>query len=269
MNGHPPSCEDATAIKQKIEAIPRAMREMGWTVSASLMERWLHEPAWVLPNAWKKNQPTNLSFSHLDQRIVRMDWAMSHQRVLSEMKKLRANMANGPARALLRNRLAGLSWKANNRAGVGSRKDSAIQLEQSCQSNIEPFGDTLDTMDDLYGALGKATLKVALIGEARRDARTGRLALQVTDAGFYIRDTYDFNDFQYLGTWTKSGVLNKAQMLMNTALDGMAYRWGGEPIGNVFNHDFDRYRSLIGFGGDFVIYSDVYWESVNLLLDLG
>lgn len=114
-----------------------------------------------------------------------------------------------------------------------------------------------------------ATLKAALIGEARRDARTGRIALKVTHVGFYIRDTYDFNDFQYLGTWTERGVLNKAQMLMNTALDGMAFRWGGEPIGNVYNHDFDTYRGTTGFGGDFVIYSDVYWESAKLLLDLG
>jgi hypothetical protein len=52
------------------------------------------------------------------------------------------------------------------------------------------------------------------------------------------------------------------------ALDGMVFRWRGEPIGNVYNHHFDAYRRATGHGGDFVIYSDVYWERTNLLLDL-
>jgi hypothetical protein len=272
MYGNTSSRDNPLPARKTIEAIPRAMRQMGWLVSAELMEHWLHAPAWVLPEVWKSGNPPDpgrLSPSQLDQRIVRMSWAMSHQRVLSAMDTLRVKMANGAAREVLRKRMADLSWGPDNRAVFGSRQDSAIQLERTCQSNIEAFGGKLDTMDDLYGSLGMATLKVALIGEARRDARTGRITLKVTDAGFYIRDTYDFNDFQYLGTWTERGVLNKAQMLMNTALDGMAFRWGGEPIGNVYNHDFDTYRGTTGFGGDFVIYSDVFWESANLLLDLG
>ncbi|HVI55213.1 MAG TPA: DUF6402 family protein [Luteibacter sp.] len=265
------SCERATDIKGRIEAIPGAMRQMGWGVSAALMERWIHSPASVLPSEWKGKDtpdPRGLSSGHLDQQIVRMSWAMANSRVRIATSALHAKMANGPARGWLAERVASLPWGANGRMPFGSLKDSAIQLDRTCQSNFEAFGDEWDTMDDLYGSLGMATVKVALIGEARRDAGTGRLSLQVSHAGFYIRDTYDFNDFQYLGTWTKNGVLSKAQMVMNTALDGMAFRWGGEPIGNVFNHDFDTYRCVTGFGGDFVIYSDVHWEPANLLLQL-
>ena len=268
MNGKPLSCENMVTIKEKIEAIPDAMRKMGWNVSADLMQRWIHSPAWVMPEAWKKAQPETLPMSHMDQDIVRMNWAMANQRVRIAMNELRTRMHNGPAKALLRKRLAGLSWGADNRATVGSRQHKAVHLDLTCQSNASPFGGKLNTMDDLYGGLGNATLKVALIGDAMRDARTGGLALQVTHAGFYIRDTYDFNGFQYLGTWTKSGVLSKAQMLMNTLSDGIALGWGDEPIGNVFNHDFDMYRCTTGFGGDFVIYSDVYWEPADILLDL-
>jgi hypothetical protein len=270
MNGNPSSRENDTAIRAMIEAIPSTMRQMGWTVSAQLMERWLHSPAWVLPESWKGRNspdPRSMSLSHLDQRIVRMGWAMRHYRLKDAVKKLRADMANGPARELLRSRLTDLHWGTNNRIGFGSRQHSAIQLEQSCQSNSIPFGGKLDTMDDMYGSLGKATLKVALIGEAMRDARTGRLALRVTDAGFYIRDTYDFNGPQYLGTWTKSGVMSKAQVLANAAMDGMSFRWG-KPPGHVSNHDFETYRRTTRFGGDFVVYSDVLWENANLLLEL-
>ncbi|HVI56431.1 MAG TPA: DUF6402 family protein [Luteibacter sp.] len=272
MNGNPSLCENGTAVKQKIEAIPGAMRQMGWTVSAELMERWLQSPPWVLPPEWKSNNPpdpVSLSSLHVDQRIVRMSWAMSHPRVRIAMRELRAKMANTPARGILRSRLADMSWGTQNRIAFGSLQDPAVLLDKTCQSNYETFGAKLDTMDDLYGSLGMATLKVAVIGEAVRDERTQRPALKVTHAGFYNRDTYDFNDFQFLGTWTRDGVLSKAQMLMNTALDGMAFRWGGEPIGNVFNHDFNAYRCTAGFGGDFVIYSDVHWERADLTLDLG
>jgi hypothetical protein len=270
MNGTSASRTNENDIRTKIESIPSAMRQMGWIVSAQLMERWLHSPAWMLPHSWKGEgtpDPRSMSLAHLDQRIVRMDWAKSHPRVRGAMGELRAKMANDAAKKLLRKRLADLAWGANTRIGFGSRQHSAIQLEQVCQSNWHGFGSKLDTMDDMYGSLGIATLKVALIGEAMRDARTGRLALRVTDAGFYIRDTYDFNGPQYLGTWTNIGVLNKAQVLANAAMDGMSFRWG-KPSSHVSNRDFEVYRRTTGFGGDFVVYSDVLWENVNLLLEL-
>lgn len=265
------SSDNVIAIKQKIEAIPVAMRNMGWTVSAALMERWLRSQPWVLPAVWKSNDPPDprtLPSAHLDQSIVRMNWAMANPRVHSAIKELRVKMVNAAAKRNLGRRVAKLSWGTKSRMCFGTQLDSAVHLERTCQSNFQSFGGTLDTIDDLYGGLGMATLKVALIGEAIRDSRTGRLSLQVTHAGFYIRDTYDFRDFQYLGIWTKNGVLSKAQMLMNAASDSLTFGAGGEPIGNVFNHHFESYRRLTGFGGDFVLYSDVYWERVNLLLDL-
>jgi hypothetical protein len=84
------------------------------------------------------------------------------------------------------------------------------------------------------GGLGKATLKVALVGEAVRDAQTGGTRLHVTDAGFYIRDTYDFNGPQNLGTWMSTGVLNKEKLITKTLTDGLTFRWG-KPAGLVGN----------------------------------
>lgn len=270
MDGSP-SNDHVLAVKNKIEAIPGAMRNMGWRVSAELMERWLRSPPWVLPAVWKSTSPPDpgtLPSVHLDQGIVRMSWAMANPRFRSAINELRTNMANGPARDVLRDRLDDLSWGSSSCLPFGSLQHSAVKLDQTCQSNVRSFGGTMDKMDDLYGGLGIATLKVALIGEVTRDARTGRRALKVSHAGFYIRDTYDFNGIQYLGVWTKSGVLSKTRMLMNTLSDGLAARLSGEVIGNVFNHDFETYRRLTGLGGDFVIYSDVYWEPVNFVLDL-
>jgi hypothetical protein len=270
MDGSP-SNDHVLAVKNKIEAIPGAMRNMGWRVSAELMERWLRSPHWVLPSVWKSTNPPDpgtLSPKNLDQSIVRMSWAMSNPRIRAAMKALRVSMANGPARAHLARRIAKLPWGSGCRVDFGARHHSAVQLEQTCQSNFERFGDFLDTMDDLYGGIGIGTLKVALIGTAMRDIQTGKLSLQVTHAGFYIRDTYDFHGFQYLGMWSRSGVLSKAGMLLNAASDGLAFHTNGDLIGNVFNYHFDAYRRLTGFGGDFVIYSDVYWEPANFVLEL-
>lgn len=271
MNGNPAALEDATSARDKVEAIPRAMRHMGWMVAADLMERWLHSSAWVLPGVWKsQNAPDarTLPVASLDERIVRMSWAMASPRVRIAMEKLRTNMANEPAKKLLQRRVTKLTWGANGRAGFGSQHDSAVDLDRTCQSNYERFGEKFDTMDDLYGALGSATLKVALVGEASRDAQNGKVSLRVTHAGFYIRDTYDFNGPQTLGTWTKDGVLNKKQILANALVNGLTFQWGIPP-GHVSNADFEQYRIETGLGGDFVIYSDVYWERTDFVLDLG
>jgi hypothetical protein len=262
--------EEVAAIRESIEMIPRAMRHMGWRVSAEMMERWLRSPAWVLPDTWKSNNPPDprsLAPAQLDQRSVRMNWAMSNPRVRVAMEELRGKMANGPARKNLRDRVDKLLRLPGQSVRFGSQSDSAVQLDQTCQSNWVAFGGALDTMDDLYGGIGKATLKVALIGEARRDTHTGKSALRVTHAGFYIRDTYDFSGHQYLGEWTESGVQSKTEMIATSVIDGLSFRWG-KPPGHRSNYDFQTYRRLTGRGGDFVLYSDVYWEHANLLLDL-
>ena len=33
----------------KVTSLPWAMRKMGWSVSAALMERWFASPAWRMP----------------------------------------------------------------------------------------------------------------------------------------------------------------------------------------------------------------------------
>jgi hypothetical protein len=254
-----------------IKSIPAAMRRMGWSISAALMERWFEAPAWKMPGAWKEKrtrpEPASIPRAHLDDAIVRMDWALSFPRCRVAMDKLREKATNPAATDLLRERVMKQPWSSTTQA-FGRLGMSAIELDQECQVNAQRFGEPYHTLDDMYGGLGAATLKVALIGEAVRNEWTGRTALHVTHAGFYISDHYDFNDFQFLGTWTGNGVLTKAQMVMNTMLDSMVFQWHGEPIGNVFNHHFNGYREASGRGGDFVIYSDVHWETADFWIDL-
>jgi hypothetical protein len=269
MYGNARSREDAANIKL-IESIPTAMRRMGWTVSAQLMERWLRAPAWVLPAEWKKQgtAPELMpSFTQMDQTTVRMSWAMSHQRLREAMDQLRAKMANEPARELLSTRTAATEltpeWTI-----FGSRVHTAFRLDQLHQSNAIRFGSLSDPLDDMYGSLGKATLKVALIGEAKRDPSSGKVTISATHAGYYIRDTYDFNGFQFLGAWTKSGVLGSIQPPTPLTSQGVISHLDREPASHVFNHDFQAYRRATGCGGDFIVYSDVIWEAIDITLQL-
>jgi hypothetical protein len=120
----------------------------------------------------------------------------------------------------------------------------------------------------MYGSLGMGTLKVALIGEAKRDAHSGKVTIRTTHAGYYIRDTYDFNGFQFLGAWTTDGILGAIQTPMPATSRGLYSYLVQQLPGPVFNHDFDTYRRFTGRGGDFIIYSDVLWEPVDMTLEL-
>lgn len=268
MNGNSPAQEHANTIKT-VQSIPQVMRTMGWMTSAELMERWLRSPAWVLPPEMKEHQPGHrYTTANTDHRIVRMNWALSNSRIRVALNSLRSKMTNEAARTLLRKRLKEVKWGMDNKVRFGCQHDSASELENSCQVNRELFGGNLrDTMDDMNGALGAANLKVALIGDATRNIQTGRIALHATAAGFYIRDTYDFNGTQYLGAWTTDRVLNQAQTALNFPRRDMAYRGSPVQATHVSNATFDHYRRATGNGGDFVIYSDVLWEKIDLLLE--
>jgi hypothetical protein len=147
-------------------------------------------------------------------------------------------------------------------------------MDAICQLNFIKFGDNWDTLDDMYGALGSATLKIGAVGKAFRtsDPLTGRSKdfFHVEHLGFYIRDNYDFNGLQYLGSWTKDRVLTKSETVLTTTAHGLvAVLATRGPFATVWNGDFRKYRNLKGQGGDFVLYSDVLWKRKDLIIELG
>jgi hypothetical protein len=255
-----------------LDTIPSAMRSMGWNVAAALMDRWLRSPAWRMPASWKQQatQPlaTTLSPRHVDTTIVRMDWAKKFGRCHVAMSELRGKIDNPAAVTRLRQLVMQRPWDKSDSLVFGYKGMSVLDFDDACQVNSVGIGDRFGTMDDMYGALGRATAKVGVVGTAEKNQSTGRLALHATHAGFYLRDNYDFNGFQFLGHWTTSGVRNKLQM-MAYALFGDYMSGDPVSLGNVFNHHFSDYRCARGLGGDFVIYSDVLWEPLDIWVDLG
>lgn len=197
---------DIVIPTMKLTAIPGAMRKMGWEVAASLMDRWFASPAWEMPSYWKDpgSQPpgnialpraTQIPAAHVDNRIVTMDWAMTFPRCQAACRQLLEKVSNPAAVNRLRRVLKDARWDGVSRFSLGRVDYDAREIDETCQVNMVTLGTMGDTLDDMYGALGVATVKIGVVGEAMLDTITGRQIFTVQKVGIYIRDYYDFNGF--------------------------------------------------------------------------
>ena len=261
-----------------LSRLPGAMRSMGWHTSAALMQRWFDSPAWEMPEEWKATNkqpdPMSLAVAQCDDRIVRMEWAMKFQRCRDAIKDIESKLTTPKAIKLLKQRLKAAGGHRKPSLELGFYGMSAIQMDTICQLNVSGLGDTWDTLDDMYGALGKATLKVGVVGKLFNipNSTTGNLEyfFQVEYLGLYIRDHYDFNGPQYLGSWTENRVLTKNETFLLGYPSGLiAVLASRGPFATVWNGDFRAFRDKTGRGGDFVIYSDIFWKRHDLIIEIG
>lgn len=257
--------------------VPVAMRRMGWHTSAALMQRWFDSPGWEMPEAWKTNDgqpaPLGLSNAHCDESIVKMSWAMGYERCQAAVKEAESRLTTPNAVKRLRDLLREFGWKEGDVVSLGSISHSAREMDAFAQLNFTTFGGTEDPLDDMYGALGAATLKVGVVGQTftKQDPETGKIRnyFKVEYAGFYIRDNYDFNGIQFLGIWTEDKVLTKNEMFRAAIPSGQSiYKWANDEFALVQNYNFRGYRSKTSMGGDYVIYSDILWRKLDRTIDL-
>jgi len=273
---HPP--KKVVINRLALTRLPKAMRNMGWETAAALMQRWFDSPAWAMPAEWKdtRTQPNSMSLgaANCDDRIVKMEWAIRYEGVQNAIKVAETLIDTPNAIKLLRKRLLAAGWVPGCPFELGFFNMSAVQMDAVSQVNFSEFGKTLDTLDDMYGALGRGTLKVGVVGAVHTEVdaitESVRHYFKVSYVGFYIRDNYDFNGPQYLGTWTEDRVLSKSETIISLTSSGQTIiNVGDTPFAAVTNSDFRRYREKTGFGGDFVVYSDVLWRRHEHLIDLG
>ncbi|MEZ2876264.1 DUF6402 family protein [Pseudomonas lundensis] len=261
-----------------LSRLPGAMRAMGWHTSAALMQRWFDSPAWAMPEAWKEDKtqphPSSINPIQRDESIVKMEWAIGFERCRKAVEVAESRLATPNGVKRLTDLLTKAGWSGKGSQPLGHYPMSALQMDVISQVNFAVFGGTWDVLDDMYGALGNATLKVGVVGEAftERNPATKQLRhlFHVERVGFYIRDHYDFNGLQYLGTWTEDRVLTKAETAFTLSLHGqLVLRLKEGPFAAVTNGDFRDYRDKTGKGGDFIIYSDVLWKKSGQVIDLG
>ncbi|GKT00777.1 DUF6402 family protein [Acidovorax sp. SUPP3434] len=257
----------------QLDDIPGVMRSrMGWPVAAALMERWFRGAPFKMPGPMKRGEavsrPSTLSAAQLDENTVSMAWARGFARVNAAMAKLQSQWATPAGVVQLKKivREQGLGRLGTQAWRLGDLSKPAKILDETCQVNYLGFGRLSDPLDDFYGAMGEATLKVAVSGMVTPKG-TGKTSIAIDELGFYLRDAYDFNDgensflSQPLGFWGFGGV----ERLQWGSGVSISEQWVQETDAQVRSHtylvqntDFRRWRALHGRGGDFIVLSNVH-----------
>jgi hypothetical protein len=247
-----------------LDDIPGAMDKMGWKISARMMRRWFAaQPAYIMNKSVRggATPPNQLSSSQYDDQIIKMDWVLSFPRCVQPFEDLVMNWHSPAGLRTLKTRLQAAGWAQGSSATLGSVTMTAIDLEVISQVNFTRFGAKLDTLDDMYGAIGNAAYKIAVVGKTRYSP-TGDI-FEIDKLGVYVRDTYDFNDDgavpEPLGVWNKERCLSKAETIEYLALSPAQIYRTFQGFVPVFNGDFRRWQKAHNSGGDFVVYSDVKW----------
>jgi hypothetical protein len=265
---------DGSAVKVLVDPlhldeIPNAMRAMGWTVAPQLMEHWFSiKPAYVMkPELRKGENPLALQTSQYNDSIVTIEWLQKNSKQWAEgSNRLKSIWHSEHGVLQLKKRLLKSGWISGMKQNIslGSNNYTARECDAYSQINFLQIGSLSDTIDDVYGAVGNGVLKIAVCGYTTQISGVDHF--QVTQTGLYLRDTYDFTgDNEPLGIWSRKGVLSKAGMAAY-AVNPMFYAIQGYVP--VFNRDFRRWQDAHNSGGDFVVYSNVQWESSNLLISL-
>jgi hypothetical protein len=96
--------------------------------------------------------------------------------------------------------------------------------------------------NDLVAALGAFTFRVVVAGSVT-PVLPGGHEVTITKVGVYVRDSFDFEGFQFLGFWDDAtNTVSAINPLAGTA---------------VFNSSFREHRDKYHLGGDFLVFSDL------------
>ena len=137
---------------------------------------------------------------------------------------------------------------------LGQGLTTARQFKANSQVNFQGIGGVLDRLDGFYGAIGTGQIEVAVVGSALGNIFT------VERLAFYLFDFYDFDGDQPLGVWSRDRCLSKKETAyyMLSRPQTIACKYPG--FVPAFNRDFRRWQDTFNEGGDFVVFSDVFFQ---------
>lgn len=275
----------------KITDIPAAMDKIGWQVSAKLMRHWFQGKPWNTPSggmtAEVKSHAQMPPAQYMEETIVTYKWLMGFPRVEKARNELRTAWNNPQATKLIRRNIlrefgqhsGGCFHLSFN--GKGSKAE-AFGYANSRSVTFDTVGDELN---DLRGALANFNLRVTVEGTV--NTFPDKVTFIAERIGFYAEDAYDFNDegllSQPLGFWNFDGIApgvadslgNDANIRYEKAKAVVTAPFTGEDIEQRFkdleskryflitNSDFVEYRSTQKKGGDFVVYSEIGYETIS------
>ncbi|WP_307576269.1 DUF6402 family protein [Paracidovorax avenae] len=179
----------------QLRDIPGVMRSrLGWPVASALMERWFKGAPLRMPREMKFSEPpyrlSQLPSAHLDDTTVTMQWALGFARVRAAMDQLQKGWASPAGLLMLKRRIGN-----ENRAQCwrfGNLSLPAKVLDDTCQVNFSVFGRWSDPLDDFYGAMGEAQIKVAVSGMVTSQG-TGRAKGNLSKPGHSLVHRQDLS----------------------------------------------------------------------------
>lgn len=251
-----------------IDMIPDAMDKMKWPVAAKLMRHWFSiKPAFAFTIETKElyfyGDPLVIPETMVSSDIVKMSWAVQFEQAVNGIKYLSEAWDSPKGRERLKELLSKKGDYKNENLSIGYSNDIK-ELEATAQVNTIPIGSKTDTINEWYAAIGNANLKACVRGKV--ETMNKDTFFIVESIGYYLKDTYDFVDENYpepLGIWSKDRILNKAEssIYISSYLSGIWGYLAREYSGfvTVFNSDFRKWQRKHNSGGDFIVFSDVYW----------
>ena len=132
-------------------------------------------------------------------------------------------------------------------------------IDMDCAINREVVDSAwYGAVDDFYAAFGSALVRLAVSGMV--EPVSGGWRVTIDQVGTYLRDSYDFNGNQPLGSWGPGGLSRVALLApaieVEVRKQPSSFRQGFACF-PVSNDPFRQYRGVTGMGGDFMIYSDI------------
>ncbi|WP_164003057.1 DUF6402 family protein [Pyxidicoccus caerfyrddinensis] len=283
----------------KLTDIPKVMDALSWKEAARFQRKWFDAPAYELPRDYKtgKKDARTLDKSHVVEDLS-FDWLMSaSKRAKPEVDELIAEFSDireyshrvGKVKGILSTLSPGLIVLLARMDKMGlvdtkrmSLKEGfrdfgdlpAIELEYTSQFNFIPmsadfWSQATDKMDDVYGALGAFSLKIAATTIRTHFRHKDFPALEIDELGFYVRDTFEFTNTgkdQPLGYWSKKGVRKPGPI--DYLLDPDYIDHDDVRYFKVTNNSYNDYRNKWKKGGDFMVFSTVKKVPVSIQIHI-
>lgn len=219
-----------------ITNIPRIMRTHSWDNGARLMEIWFSGPSATTP-----------AYSDPETNTIKMDtWALTFPRAKDVFDQIISERiwANAAAQKEITKMLRRKGFLSGASLIFGEL-DHPVELQDKDYVNYRVVNNPFDSdLDDMTAALGNFTFRVVVAGSVTASiTNLEDYEVTITEVGIYIRDSYDFNDDQFLGFWNEdTDEVSAINPLVGT---------------QISNSNFREWRSINNKGGDFEVFSDI------------
>lgn len=219
-----------------ITNIPAIMRANKWNNGAALMDKWFAGPPTVKP-----------VYTTPDTTTIKMDaWVLTFARaktIFDAMVREKVWM-NDSAKPIFATRLRALGMFSPTIGRCFDISNKNVQDQHALHVNFRQvaLGMMSTTLDDMEAALANFSIYVTPLA-FDVTPESGKFRISLSQVGFHVMDSYDFEGDQDLGYWDESANEASAVFLLHGT--------------DVTNATFRQWRTDNSKGGDFLVFSDV------------